>query len=345
LKNPDPFSSAETMNTILPGELNFAKDAPAIMGVDPPIHTRLRKLVNRAFTPRLIAALESRIRAITSELVAAGTARGEFDLVSDLASPLPVTVIAEMLGVEPERRADFRQWGDAIVNAHGGVQSEAERARVRQLNLTFRSYFQEKVETRRTHPQGDLITALVQAQEDQQMLSTEEILVLIAFLLLAGSETTTNLIGNAMVVLEDHPQEMTKVRANPTLIDNVIEETLRYEGPIQSMPRHILREVQIAGTTIPAGAVVVPLFASANRDENKFPHPDRFDLTRDTEGHVGFGYGIHYCLGAPLARLEAKIALAELLRLRGLRRKNQDVEFGGGIIVRGPKTLPLVCQH
>jgi len=342
VKHPELFSSAP-MNFQSAREGFFSANAATIIGADPPAHTRLRTLVNRGFTPRRIAALEPRIQAIANELVTSVRERQEFDLTADLSIPLPVIVIAEMLGVEPERRVDFKRWSDSIVTVISGTPTEQEQLLLRPNMKAFRDYFEEVVAQRRESPKDDLISVLVRAQETEQALTPEEVIAFAALLLVAGNETTTNLIGNAVLALLDHPNEFAKVRANRLLVANLVEETLRYDGPVQGLFRMTTQEVALAGTTIPAGAVVMPLFASADRDERVFPDPDRFDVTRNADGHVAFGFGIHFCLGAALARLEARVALEALLfdLPPFVRAGNGPVERINSIFLRGPKALSL----
>lgn len=344
LRNPQLFAS--NLFAGVAGDLNpFPPEAPGLLDTNPPVHTRLRKLVNRAFTPRRVASLESRMREIVQDLIEPLAARGECDLVRDFASLLPCTVIAELLGVPPERQPDFQRWSDDIVRAlNSAAVPQEQHAEIRQSLMEFREYFRATVETYRRQPADNLISDLVRVEEEKQMLTAEEIVSLAVIVLVAGNETMTNLIGNAILALLNHPQELAKVRANPALIPNLVEETVRYDGPLVSFPRLATQETELAGIHIPAGAVVMPLINSADRDASKFPHPDQFDISRDTEGHVGFGFGIHFCLGAQLARLEGKIALEVLLgRFPHLARKEDEpVTRVQSIIVRGPKTLPLV---
>lgn len=253
LKNPQLFSSSVLIAALL-GDLNPVPEAASLIASDPPVHTRLRKLVNRAFTPRIIADLEPRMREITSHLIKRVAPQGEFDLVKDLSTPLPVIVIAEMLGVEPDHREDFKRWSDDIVSAANGMLSGEERGRIRQSVDEFRAYFQEAIGARRVEPRTDLITVLVRAEEENQALTSGEVLSLTTLLLIAGNETTTNLIGNIVLALFDHPDEWAKVRADPSLIPNLVEETLRYDGPVQGIFRQATQDVELAGTTIPAGA-------------------------------------------------------------------------------------------
>jgi len=345
LRNPQIFSSASFF-AALTGDLNpFAPEAPAIISMDPPSHTRLRKLVNRAFTPRRIAGLETHLRAVVQHLLGQMEKEGTCDLVRDLAIPLPVIAIAELLGVPPERRLDFRRWTDAIVIAANGAvgTTPEEREEIQQTFREFRAYFQAAITSYRQEPKDNLLSDLVRAEEEKQTLTAEEILSLAVIVLLGGSETTTNLISSAVVALLNHPEQMAMVRANHALVPNVLEETLRYEAPIQWFPRQAMQEVQIAGTTVPAGSMLMAMYGSANHDERKFPEPDRFDIMRNLEGHLTFGFGIHFCLGSQLARLEARVALEGFLgRFVHIARKDERITWIDSILARGPKTLPLM---
>ncbi len=341
IRNPQLFSSAGFSAQAL-GDLNPVPGAPWILEMDPPDHTRVRKLVNKAFTPRLIKALEPRLRSITQELLGPLRSAGEFDFVRAFSTPLPVIVIAEMLGVEPERRDEFKRWSDDVVSGTNRPSAAHERERIRRSGAELRAYFEDAIAQRRAAPREDLITALVRAEEERQMLTSNEILALTVVLLLAGNETTTNLLGNAVLTLLEHPAEAAKVRADRTLVPSLVEEVLRYESPVQVIFRQTTREVELAGTTIPAGATVFLLLGSANRDEQKFPDPDRFDVTRNPRDHLAFGYGIHYCLGAELARLEAKVALESLLfACPKFFLTGDDVPRVASLLVHGPQGLPL----
>ena len=305
----------------------------------------MRKLVNKAFTPSIIRSLGPRIREVAQDLVRQIAGQSEFDLVHDLSSPLPVIVIAEMLGVEPEDRAAFKRWSDDILLATNRQYTAEDEQRIRASIAEFRAYFQETIAARRKDPREDLTTALVQAEEEAQKLNEWEVLSLLTLLLVAGNETTTNLIGNMMLALCAHPDQMKQLRADLSLIPNAIEETLRYDGPVQGIPRQLTQEVEIAETTLPTGTLVFPLIASGNRDERKFVDSERFDITRKTDGHLAFGYGIHFCLGAQLARLETQIAFEELFaQFSSFSRRDETVVRVDSLIVRGPKTLPLVVN-
>ena len=278
LRNPQIFSSSVFTAEAL-GDLNPVPEVPWILDMNPPDHTRLRKLANKGFTPRLIRTLEPRVQAIIQELLQplhALHGQSESDLVSTFSGPLPTIVIAEMLGVEPERRDDFKVWSDDVVRATGRPTDETERTQIRKSEAELRTYFERMIERRRTEPGEDVITALVQAEEERDMLSSKEILALAVLLLLAGNETTTNLIGNAVLTLLNHPDELAKVRADPALLPVLVEEVLRYDSPVQVIFRRTAQEVELEGGKIPAGQNVFLLLGSANRDERQFPETRPF---------------------------------------------------------------------
>jgi cytochrome P450 len=342
LKNPQLFSSSAFFDQLL-GEFNPVPEIPWMITSDPPAHTRLRKLANKGFMPSMIRNLAPRVGAIATELINSIRGKREFDFVHDFSAAFPVLVIAEMLGIEPERRVDFKRWADDIVSASNrATATEADRQRIRQSVNDARAYFEATIARRRQAPGDDIISAFVRAEEENQALTATEVLSLSILLLLGGSETTTNLLGNIIVTLLAQPADLAKVQRDPSLIPQLIEEGLRYHSPVQALFRQTTQAVEIAGTTIPANATVMPLLASANRDVRKFPDPERFDLTRNADGHVALGHGVHFCLGAPLARLEAKVALEALLQqLPPLRAAAQPVTWIDSFFVRGPKRLPL----
>jgi len=340
-RNPRLFSSG-LWNTAASGDLVVVPEAPGLLSMDPPDHTRMRKLANKGFTPRLIRAMEPRVRAITQDLLKSLTGQVEADLVPALSVPLPIIVIAEMLGIELARQSDFKRWSDDAVRSLNRPTDEGIRAEIRQSISEFRTYLGNMITKRRTEPGDDLITAFVQAEEEHQTLSPIEILGLTVLLLAAGNETTTNLIGNAVLALLDHPEELAKVRAERANVSALVEEVLRYDSPVQVVYRQATQDVELEGGKLPAGATVLLLLGAANRDERKFPDPDRFDVTRNAQDHVAFGYGIHYCLGAPLARLEGRIALEALLfDCPPFTRALIQVPRIAAYLVRGPRTLPL----
>ncbi len=314
--------------------------ARSVIYADPPGHTPLRAIVNRGFTPRRVAALEPRVRAIARECLAGARRKGELDLVTDLAIPLPVTVICELLGVDPERRDDFKRWSDAIVTSQTAGAEAPPSSAIPELIL----YLAEVIERRRREPREDLISTLLRAEEGET-LKPAEVVTFALLLLVAGNETTTNLLGNALLALTEHPAELERVRRDPALVPALVEEVLRYDSPVQLLWREATRDVELAGVSIPKGSIVVPLLGSANRDDEAFPGADRFEVTRERPTHLAFGFGVHFCLGASLARLEARVALEELLALpRVTRKPGTRPERLDAFMLRGLRSLPLVLD-
>jgi cytochrome P450 len=326
----------------LPIPMNELLAARSLIAVDPPVHGPLRSLVNRGFTPRRIAGLEGRIRAIARASLDALAGERDVDLVSRFFVPLPVTVIAELLGVEPERTADFKRWSDCVVAGTTGGAGGAGPASVLEAFSELAAYVLDVVEARQRRPQDDLISTLIRAQDGETALNAAEVFMFTALLLVAGNETTTNLLGNTLLALVAHPEELARVRREPDRIPALIEESLRYDGPIQLLFRLAMRDVELGGVAIPAGSTVLPLIASANRDGSVFPDADRFDVSRDARPHLAFGLGLHFCLGASLARLETRVALEELLpRFTRFEPLEPHVDYVDSYMVRGPKRLPL----
>lgn len=342
LKNPQVFSSAAFFKKFL-GEFDPVPEVPWLITTDPPAHLRLRKLANKGFMPGIIRDLTQRVGEITNHLIAQLRTKREFDFVREFSAILPVTVIAEMLGVEPERGTDFKRWTDDLIRASNRAAVTApDHLDMHQSMRELRAYFEEAIAQRRKRPTEDLISAFILAEEENQMLTASEVLSLAIILLLGGNETTTNLLGNTIVTLLEAPEELSKVRQNPSLIPQLIEEILRYRSPVQALYRQTTQEVEIAGTTIPAGATVMILLASANRDPRKFADPDRFNLARNTDGHLAFGHGVHFCLGAPLARLEAKVGLEAIFRsLPPFVQQEAQVTWLDSFFIHGPQRLPL----
>ena len=310
----------------------------SIISTDPPRHRQLRALVTQAFTPRTVAQLEPRITAIVNDLLDSVADQGRMDVIGDLAYPLPVIVIAELLGIPTEDRARFKRWSDASVS---GPAAAGMAGRDPQAEMSV--YFRRLIEQRRREPREDLISALIAAQIEGQHLSEVELLGFCVLLLVAGNETTTNLIGNAVLCFDEHPDALALVRERPELLPSAIEEALRYRSPVQSMFRATIADTELGGRHIPAGSFVVAWISSANRDPDQFPDPDRFDVERTPNRHLAFGQGVHFCLGAPLARLEARVALAALLdRMPNFRRiRDVPLEPLPGSIVYGVKHLPI----
>ena len=340
LSGLEPARLAALMKA-LPISIPDLMGARSLIASDPPAHGPMRSLVNRGFTPRRIAALETRTRHIARASLDALEGQGEFDLVSGFAVPLPVTVIAELLGVEAERSADFKRWSDCVVAGVTGGGVLGPEA-VLQGFAELSAYITGVVEERRRSPQGDLISTLIRAEDGEVSLAPIDVVMFTLLLLVAGNETTTNLLGNTLLALMDHPDQLAAVRRDRSRIPALVEEALRYDGPVQLVFREATQDVEIAGVEIPAGATVIPLLGSANRDDAQFENASRFDVSRNTQGHLAFGLGIHFCLGASLARLEARIALEELLdRFARIERVEPRVEYIDSYLVRGPKHLPL----
>ena len=306
-------------------------------------HRAMRNLVNRGFTPRQIQRLEKRLRELVEECIARIDERGEFDLIADLAIPVPVTVIAEMLGVEPERRVEFKQWSDVIIaSGTGSGMGSGLSGPLLDAMIEMKRYLGPIVKQRRASPRDDLISSLVAPGTQAAALSDHEIFMFFLLLLIAGNETTTNLIGNAVDALLAHPDELGRVAADPAAIPGLIEETLRWDSPVQFLTRTAVRDFELRGQTIRQGQEVLAMLGAANRDERFFEEPDRFDPGRGTRGHLGFGLGAHFCLGASLARLEARCVLERLVpRLRELTRVRPEVEFLDSYTIRGRSRLEL----
>jgi cytochrome P450 len=328
-----------------------ADDVPRSMLVlDPPQHTRLRGLVSQAFTPKRVRGLAPRIETIAEELLDDALEKREVDLVEALTYPLPVIVIAEMLGVPAADRAQFKAWSDALVAPLGSVffapPAPELVAQQRQIRAEFEAYFVKLIEERRARPQDDLLSALVAAELEGSRLSFDELLAMLILLLVAGNETTTNLIGNTAIELLAHPKELAAVRADPSLVPGTIEEVLRFASPVQMDPRIATRDVVIQGTTIPAGEFVLCWLGAANRDASVFERAETFDIRRQKNNHISFGFGPHYCLGSALATLEAEVALRVLLaRTRSFRRTDdRPLPMHPSIVFRGVTSLPLALE-
>ena len=314
---------------------------------DPPRHSRMRALVSRAFTPRSITSLESRVREVARDLLDAVAARGEMDLPADFAAPLPMRVIAEMLGVSSVELARFQRWNDAVLNMSyliaGAPNARAVMDEFTAATGEMSEYLLVELDRRRAEPADDLLFRLLHAEMNGQRLGHEDILGFFQLLLLAGSETTTNLINNAVLCLTAHPEQMEVLLSDMSLLPSAIEEVLRYRSPFQWMFRLTTRDVELRGQTVPRGQLVLAMMGSANHDPEHFPEPARFDVRRQPNAHLAFGHGNHFCLGAPLARLEARVALTELLqRCKGIRLCDADAwEPRKGLHVHGPARLPI----
>ena len=316
---------------------------PTMLSIDPPAHTRMRHLVNKAFTPRVIERIRPHIAEIADQLLDALPEPGALDVVSDLAIPLPMIVIAEVLGVPLSDRERFKSWSTDVANSLGGpFQAPEVLERARLSSIEIADYFREQIAQRRKAPREDLLSALCAAEEQGDLLSEDELIATCILLLVAGNETTTNLIGNGMLALLNNPEERRRLEADPSLIENAVDEMLRYEGSVQMTSRIAGHDLEFRGQRFEEGQVVLLLLAAANRDPAQFPDPDRFDVARRPNRHLAFGQGIHYCLGAPLAVAEAQIAFQRLLRrLPEPEAAFEAPEWGQSFILRGLKHLPV----
>jgi cytochrome P450 PksS len=316
-----------------------------MLNADPPDHTRLRALVQRAFTPALVDGMRGRIQAIADTLFDNLAGRTRLDLIRNFALPLPTTVIAEMLGVPAGDRHRFHRWSKTLLqssSARWGMWKSFPAV------WAFLRYIRRLVEVRRADPRDDLVSALIKAEEAGDRLTADELVAMVFLLLVAGHETTVNLIGNGTLALLEHPEQMDRLRAEPGLIRPAVEELLRFASPVEMATRRFAKEdVTVAGVTIPRGELMLAVIASANRDRRQFADPDKLDLAREPNKHLAFGLGPHYCLGAPLARLEGQIAIQTLLRrARGLRLDvpPNRVRWRGGLVVRGLESLPMAVD-
>ncbi len=314
---------------------------------DAPDHNRLRLLVSKAFTSRAVEAMTSNIQHLVDGFLDAVQSRGRMDVIADLAYPLPVTVIAEMLGVPPEDRARFKHWSDELATLAGGGGSPAalkrsDYARIAQSYTELIAYFGAITAQRRIKPQGDLLSALVQAEEAGDRLSEDELFANATLLLVAGNETTTNLIGNGTYALLRHPDQLQKLRENPALVASAVEEFLRYDSPVQMTARLLKDDLEVRGKQLRKGQMVVVFLGAANRDPAVFSEPDRLDIARTDNKHLSFGLGSHFCLGAQLARLEARIAFETLLRrMPNLRLDGPEPRYRHHFNLRGLQSLSV----
>ncbi len=338
---------------------NYTRNA-SMLDLDPPDHTRLRSLVSKAFTPRSIAELGPRIQQIVDELLNAVEGKTRFDLIDSFAFPLPVIVIAEMIGVPTQDLEQFKDWSNDIVLSLEPILTEEQRVRFRQSEQELYEYFEGIIAQRRRTPQDDLVSALLAAEEEGDKLSHEELLATLLLLLVAGNETTRNMIGNGMLALLRNPEELWRLRNNPDLLDSAIDELLRYDSPVQLDGRTVVEDLELGGKRMRAGQQVVAVIGAANRDPGAFSEPDRLDIGRKEKSHISFGRGIHFCLGASLAMLEGRIAFASLLEhfssirlaaeprqrkqvvLRGVEDLLVDIERPPQIVAAGPDQLQIL---
>jgi cytochrome P450 len=315
-----------------------------MLSLDPPAHTRMRNLVNKAFTPRVVERVRPHIQDIADALIDALPDLQRIDVMRDLAVPLPVIVIAETLGVSVSERERFKAWSSDVAGTLAGPFQPADvldRARVSSNELA--DYFRDELNKRRRAPRDDLLTALLQAEEHGDLLSEDELLATCILLLVAGNETTTYLIGNGMLALLEFPDQRRRLQAEPSLIASAVDEMLRYDGPVQMTSRIVMEEMEFRGKKMEPGQVILTLLGAANRDPAQFEDPDSLDIGRQNNRHLGFGYGIHYCVGAPLAVVEAQVAVNTLLRrFPEPEPAFETPEWGSSFILRGLKSLPIV---
>jgi len=344
----DPRFGREGMADLLEARLGYDTDVSHTRDMlfrDPPDHTRLRGLVSRAFTPRVVEAMRPHIQDIVDGLLDRLEAGHGMDVIEDLAYPLPVTVICEMLGVPIADQNVFKQWSADIARSLDAAILPADSEvipRGREARDALRAYLRSLIATRRKSPRADLLSALIAVEEEGSKLSEGELVSTCALLLIAGHETTVNLIGNGLLALLQHPDQLRALLDNPALIQTAVEELLRYDGPVQRTGRMATADVEIGGKQIPKGSVVVAAIGAANRDPAQFPDPERLDIARRDNRHIAFGFGIHFCLGAPLARIEGQVAIGTLLRrMPALELVSGTPEWRESSVLRGLKTLPV----
>jgi cytochrome P450 len=343
LKDPRRFSSEGLAQGFLPPWLQRNPVAQSLVMKDPPAHTRLRGRVSRVFGPAAMTLLEPRIRAIAEELAEGMVRReGEVDFVAEFALRLPVRVLGLLFGLEPEQYPRLKTWADDLISLPAGRHPPEEQARIRESLASLERCFEELIEARRAAPGDDLVSELIRPGADGSVLSHDEIISFLFALLPAGVETTVYLLANTLLVLSEHPAERARVLADRSLIPPLIEEVLRYEPSGHSTLRLVTEETELSGVRLPRGAIVVVLMAAALRDESQYPQADRFLLDRGRPTQLTFGHGPHFCLGALLARLEARLGLEALFsRIRGFSRTRAEVPWCLSLIARGPLALPL----
>ncbi|MBX3083987.1 MAG: cytochrome P450 [Anaerolineae bacterium] len=312
-----------------------------MLDMDGASHDRLRSLVHKAFTPRLIEKMQGRIQTIADTLLDKAQARGEMEFMTDFAFPLPITVIGEMLGIPSDVYQQFREWTNALLNT--GLTENVEH--LLPVVQAFIDYLRELFEQRRQQPADDLISALIRAEESGDTLSEDELLAMVFILIVAGHETTVNLIGNGTLALLQNPDQLALLRRDPSLIKSAMEELLRFCGPLETATeRYASTDIAIGGEIIPQGEMVLVGLASANRDPRQFENPEVLDITRQNNRHIAFGQGVHYCVGAPLARLETQIAFTTLLRRLpnlALNADSEAIAWRPSFVIRGLERLPV----
>lgn len=316
----------------------------SLLDSDPPDHTRLRALVSKAFTPAAVANLRPRIERLVGGLLDSLAGQKHFDVIREFAYPLPITVIAEMLGVPPEDMDRFEEWSNGIALSVEPILTAKQLQYMRRNTVALQDYFEEIIELRRRNPQDDMISALIAAEEEGEKLTHRELINTLTLLLVAGNETTRNLIGNGILALLRHPEQMQRLRDHPELVDSAVQEFLRYDAPVQLDARTCTSPVEFGGCEVRRGHIVIGAIGAANRDPEAFPEPDRLDIGRQDSSHLAFGRGIHYCLGAPLAVMEAKIAFSALLERYTSMRLTEEPRARKQVVLRGPEQVRIEVE-
>ncbi len=355
----DPTASVEATNaTLTPLQEQMqaqldelagdrSRGSRAMLTLDPPDHDRLRRLVAKAFTPRTVEQLAPLCTRLVDDALDGAAARGGFDVIADLAFPLPFTVISEMLGMPTDRRDDLREWSGALVKTLDPILTTDEIAAALAAGDAMTAYVQGVIDTKRSQPADDLLSALIAAEDEGDMLDAQELIDQVILLYVAGHETTVNLIANGTLALLRNPAQADRLRSDPALDQNAVEELLRFDPPVQFSGRVAMRDLVLGDTMVPRGSFLLTSLAAANRDPERWgPTADELDLGREAAGaHVAFGGGIHHCLGAALARLEARTAIPALFRrFPDLALATDDLEYNGRLILRGLTALPVTVS-
>ena len=328
------------------GDRILVKTIPlSLLDMDPPEHTRVRALVSKAFTPRAVGRLQGRIREITDRLLDEVAGRRRFDVIAALGYPLPITVIAEMLGVRAEDMGAFEGWSNTLALTVDPMLGGKQVAAIKRAAEQVYAYFEGVIAERRREPRDDLVTALMMAEETGERLTHEEMLSVMLLILVAGNETTRNLIGNAVLALLRNPAQLERLRENRGLLDPAVDELLRYDSPVQVDGRAAREDVEIGGKRIRAGDVVISVLGAANRDPEAFDDPESLDVGRRGNSHLSFGRGVHYCLGGPLAIMEARLALTGLLDRYSSLRLAVEPDYREGVALRGVERLWIEVEN
>lgn len=341
LKHPEIFSSTGFRQLWLPPWVEKNPHVESMWHMDPPEHTKLRSLVNRAFVFNIVARLEPRARAVAEDLAKRIEPGTEADLIAVFANPMPAIVIAELLGLDPARYEDFGHWMYTFGQI-SPVTPEPKREPIRKTLAEMAECIQSVINERKKTPREDMISDLLRAEVDGNRLSDREIVAFVVLLLSAGMETIRNIIANSVFFLTTAPELTKQLRANPASIQKFVEEMLRYDGPVEIVIRKVISNTEVGGVSIPEGSYVACMMSSGNRDESQFPNPHQFDLNRDAQGTLSFGHGVHLCIGPNLGRMETRVALETLLaRFGGFAQAPGEIEWNPSMVTRGPTRLPI----